>query len=68
MFKKYKEVETVAEKEDVKIYDNVYMGNNSSIREKLSINSMTTIGMNGAVVKDINDSGVYVGVPVKKIK
>lgn len=53
---------------NVKIYDNVYMGNNSSVREKLSINSMTTIGMNGAVVKDINDSGVYVGVPVKKIK
>ena len=29
---------------NVKIYDCVYMGNNSSIREKLSIHSMCTIG------------------------
>ena len=35
---------------NVKIYNNVYMGNNSSIREKITINSSTTIGMNGAVV------------------
>ena len=52
---------------DVKIYDCVYMGNNSSIREKLSIHSMCKIGMNAAVVKHIKDSGVYVGVPAKKI-
>ena len=53
---------------NVKIYDLVYMGNNSSIREKLSIHSLTTIGMNSAVVKHIEDSGTYVGVPVNKIK
>jgi len=53
---------------NVKIYDCVYLGNNSSIKEKLSIHSLTTIGMNGAVVKDINESGTYVGIPVKKIK
>ena len=52
---------------NVKIYDCVYMGNNSSIREKLSIHSMCTIGMNAAVVKHIEDNGTYVGVPVKKI-
>jgi sugar O-acyltransferase (sialic acid O-acetyltransferase NeuD family) len=52
---------------DVKIYDCVYMGNNSSIREKLSIHSMCKIGMNAAVVKHIKDSGAYVGVPAKKI-
>jgi sugar O-acyltransferase (sialic acid O-acetyltransferase NeuD family) len=52
----------------VTIYDLVYMGNNSSIREKLSIHSLSTIGMNSAVVKNIEESGVYVGVPVKKIK
>ena len=50
---------------NVKIYDLVYMGNNSSIREKLSIHSLTTIGMNSAVVKHIEQSGVYVGVPAK---
>ena len=53
---------------NVTIYDIVYLGNNSSIREKLSIHSFTTIGMNSAVVKSIKESGVYVGSPSKKIK
>jgi sugar O-acyltransferase (sialic acid O-acetyltransferase NeuD family) len=53
---------------NVRIYDLVYLGNNSTIKEKLSIHSLTTIGMNGAVVKHIGESGTYVGVPVKKIK
>ena len=53
---------------NVKIYDLVYMGNNSSIREKLSIHSLTTIGMNSAVVKHIEISGVYVGCPAIKNK
>jgi UDP-N-acetylbacillosamine N-acetyltransferase len=37
------------------------------IVEKISIHSFTTIGMNAAVVKDITESGTYVGVPAKKI-
>ena len=53
---------------NVTIYDLVYMGNNSSIREKLSVHSLTTIGMNSAVVKDIEYSGTYVGCPAKIIK
>jgi sugar O-acyltransferase (sialic acid O-acetyltransferase NeuD family) len=53
---------------NVRIYDLVYMGNNSSIREKLSIHSLSTIGMNSAVVKHIVEPGIYVGVPSKKIK
>jgi len=53
---------------NVKIYDCVYMGSNSSIREKLSIHSLCTVGMNAAVVRNIEDNGTYVGVPVKKIK
>lgn len=53
---------------NVKIHDFVYMGNNSSIREKTSIHSSVTIGMNGAVVKDINHPGTYVGVPTKRIR
>lgn len=52
---------------NVTISDLVYMGNNSTIREKLSITEMTTIGMNCAVAKDINESGIYIGVPAKKI-
>lgn len=52
---------------DVRIYDMVYMGNNSSIKEKMSIHSFVTIGMNGAVIKNINEPGIYVGVPTKKL-
>jgi sugar O-acyltransferase (sialic acid O-acetyltransferase NeuD family) len=52
---------------NVRIYDCVYMGNNSSIRENLSIHSMCKIGMNAAVVKHIEDSGTYCGVPVIKL-
>jgi len=44
------------------------MGNNSSIREKINICDNVTIGLNSGVVKDINEGGVYVGLPVKKIK
>jgi sugar O-acyltransferase (sialic acid O-acetyltransferase NeuD family) len=53
---------------NVKIYDCVFMGNNSCIKEKISIHSLSTIGMGAMVVDHINDSGTYVGVPAKKIK
>lgn len=53
---------------NVKIGECVYMGNNSSIREKITIESLTIIGMNGAVVKDIKEPGIYVGTPVIKVK
>jgi sugar O-acyltransferase (sialic acid O-acetyltransferase NeuD family) len=53
---------------NVRIYDCVYMGNNSCIKEKLSVHSLSTIGMGAMVVDHINDSGTYVGIPAKKIK
>ena len=52
---------------NVTIYDLVYIGNNSSIREKLSIHSLSIIGMNSAVVKNITEPGIYVGCPAKKL-
>lgn len=52
---------------NVRINDCVYMGTNSSIREKISINSSCTIGMNSSVVKDIKVSGTYVGNPIRLI-
>jgi sugar O-acyltransferase (sialic acid O-acetyltransferase NeuD family) len=52
---------------NVTIHDGVYIGTNASVKEKISIHSLTTIGMNAGVVKDINESGTYVGVPAKKI-
>jgi len=53
---------------NVKIYDAVYLGTNSSVKEKLSIHSLVKVGMNSCVVKNINQSGVYVGAPAKQIK
>jgi sugar O-acyltransferase (sialic acid O-acetyltransferase NeuD family) len=50
-----------------KIYDCVYVGTNASIKQKLSIHSLSTIGSNAAVVKHIEESGIYVGIPAKKI-
>lgn len=50
-----------------KIYDFVYIGTNASIKEKISITSLATIGLNAGVVKNINEPGIYVGTPAKKI-
>ena len=53
---------------NVTIQDLVYIGTNSSIKEKIKICELTTIGLNSGVVKDINKPGVFVGTPAIKIK
>ena len=53
---------------NVKIGNNVYCGNNSSVKEKIEICNNVIVGMNAAVVKNIETGGTYVGVPAKKIK
>lgn len=50
------------------IHDMVYIGTNASVKQGITIHSLSTIGLNAGVVKDINDPGIYVGVPAKKIK
>jgi sugar O-acyltransferase (sialic acid O-acetyltransferase NeuD family) len=50
---------------NVVIGTNVYMGNNSSIREKIAVGSNAIIGANATVVKNIITGGTYVGVPAK---
>lgn len=44
------------------------VGTGTQIIQGLSIIGNTTIGASAAVVKNIEESGTYVGVPVKKIK
>lgn len=46
----------------------VYFGTNSSVKEKIKICDNVVIGLNGGVVKDIIEPGVYGGTPTKKIK
>lgn len=50
------------------IYDCVYLGTNSSVKEKTSIHSFTTVGLNAGVIKNINEPGIYIGLPAKQIK
>lgn len=51
-----------------KIYDCVYVGTNAAIRQKITVHSLSTIGLNAGVVKDIEDTGTYTGVPAKKLE
>ena len=50
------------------IHDCVYVGTNSSIKEKLTINNSSIIGLNSGVINNINEPGTYGGLPAKKIK
>jgi sugar O-acyltransferase (sialic acid O-acetyltransferase NeuD family) len=46
----------------------VYLGTNASVRDKVVIADNVTIGMGGVVVKNISESGVYIGNPLKKLE
>jgi sugar O-acyltransferase (sialic acid O-acetyltransferase NeuD family) len=50
------------------IGESFYIGTNSCTKEKINICDNVTIGLNSGVVKDIRESGVYVGTPARKIK
>jgi len=52
----------------VTLGENVYLGNNSCVREKCVICDDVIIGMGCTVVKNIVESGTYVGVPSRRIK
>jgi sugar O-acyltransferase (sialic acid O-acetyltransferase NeuD family) len=52
---------------NVRIGNCVYLGTNSSIREKINICDNVVIGLNSGVVKHLNESGTYVGNSNKKI-
>ena len=45
----------------------VYFGTSSSVRQGVNICDNVTIGMGGVVVKDIDEAGVYIGSPVRKL-
>jgi sugar O-acyltransferase (sialic acid O-acetyltransferase NeuD family) len=52
---------------DVQIWNNVYLGTNASVKEKITICDDVTIGMNSPVHHDILESGIYVGDNLRKI-
>ena len=53
---------------NVIVNDCVEIGTGTQIIQGLSVTSDTIIGASAAIVKDVEESGTYVGVPVKKIK
>jgi sugar O-acyltransferase (sialic acid O-acetyltransferase NeuD family) len=52
---------------NIKIGNRVYFGTCSCIKQKLEICDDVIIGMNACVVKNITQSGTYVGTPAKKL-
>jgi sugar O-acyltransferase (sialic acid O-acetyltransferase NeuD family) len=50
------------------IGDRVYFGTRSCVKQKITICDDVIIGMNAGVVKNIEESGVYIGTPAVKIK
>jgi len=50
------------------IGNNVYMGCLSSTKEKINICDDVVVGLNSGVVKNIFESGVYIGTPAIKFK
>ncbi|MGB3617668.1 MAG: NeuD/PglB/VioB family sugar acetyltransferase [Catalinimonas sp.] len=52
---------------DCRVGDGVYLGTNASVRQGLSIAAGVTVGMGGVVVDDLNQAGVYVGCPARKL-
>jgi sugar O-acyltransferase (sialic acid O-acetyltransferase NeuD family) len=53
---------------NVSIGKNSFLGTNSCVLENIRICSDVIIGAGAVVVKDIEESGVYVGIPAKKVK
>lgn len=52
---------------NVRIGDNSWIGSNATIKEGVKIASNITIGASSLVLKDIEDEGIYVGRPAKKL-
>lgn len=50
---------------NVNIDEKVFIGTNSSVKEKIKITKNVTIGMNSGVVSDLLISGTYIGTPSK---
>lgn len=49
------------------IEDHVYFGTSSSIKQGMTVTGNVTIGMGAIVTKNIDMSGVYLGIPAKRI-
>jgi sugar O-acyltransferase (sialic acid O-acetyltransferase NeuD family) len=53
---------------NVTIANNVYLGTKSCVKEKLSICEFVILGMNAGVINNIEESGIYIGTPARKLQ
>jgi sugar O-acyltransferase (sialic acid O-acetyltransferase NeuD family) len=53
---------------DCNFGDFVNLGTNASVKQGVSITDNVIVGMGCTVVKNIEEAGVYIGVPAKRIK
>lgn len=51
----------------IEIMDNVYIGYNATIMNNVKIGRNVIVGANTTVTKDLEENGVYVGTPARKI-
>ncbi|WP_404405221.1 acetyltransferase [Jeotgalibacillus malaysiensis] len=51
----------------VSVGDESWIGLGSKIKNNLSITSKVTVGAGGVVIENLTHSGVYVGIPVRRI-
>jgi sugar O-acyltransferase (sialic acid O-acetyltransferase NeuD family) len=49
------------------IGDKVYFGVGAITKEKISVCSNTIVGLGAGVIKSINESGTYIGLPCQKV-
>ena len=52
---------------EVTVGSSCFIGAKACIRQSISVCDNVTVGCGGAVVKDITESGIYAGVPAKRI-
>tara|TARA_B100001250_G_scaffold406870_1_gene426649 strand:+ start:846 stop:1466 length:621 start_codon:yes stop_codon:yes gene_type:complete len=53
---------------NVKIGKYCYIGSGTIVREKVKISNNIMTGINSAVVKNLIKSGLYIGIPTKRVK
>lgn len=53
---------------EVKIHNHVFIGSGTIVKNKVEITENVIIGMGSVVLNNINEPGIYVGNPLKKIK
>ena len=51
----------------VRVGRGAYLGMNASVRQGLSIGAGATVGMGAVVLTDIDDSGIWAGVPARPL-